>query len=171
MLIRRGNGGLPSTERPIVTSSSPESAPSTFAWAASSTDPMDTDSSFASRRNAVASSSGILVSCSPSPGRGSRVHRGTAVDPAAGITLHQNARAHAALVTVSCRLILLISHFPGGVSTPPRAGRDTLSLHEEGVGGEHGAITHRHTVEDERANSNRAAGAKRTWAGLVGAVL
>src|SRR5438093_2759077 len=65
----------------------------------------------------------------------------------------------------------LMSHLPRRVAAPPRAGRDMLSLHEEGVGGEHGAITHRHAVVDERADPNRATGANRGWAGLVGAVL
>src|SRR5437870_10555772 len=65
----------------------------------------------------------------------------------------------------------LMSHLPRRVAAPPRAGRDMLSLHEEGVGGEHGAITHRHPVVDERADPNRATGANRGWAGLVRAVL
>src|SRR5216117_3429924 len=65
----------------------------------------------------------------------------------------------------------LMSHLPRRVAAPPRAGRDMLSLHEEGVGGEHGAITHRHAVVDECGDANRAAGAQRGSAGLVRAVL
>src|SRR5712691_7467551 len=65
----------------------------------------------------------------------------------------------------------LMSHLPRRVSAPPRVGRDTLSLHEEGVGGEDGAITHRHAVVDERTDADRAAGAQRGSARLVRAVL
>src|SRR5260221_13907370 len=65
----------------------------------------------------------------------------------------------------------LMSHLPRRVAAPARAGRDMLSLHEEGVGGEDGAITHRHAVVDERADADRAAGAQRGLAGLIGAVL
>src|SRR5260221_12244238 len=64
----------------------------------------------------------------------------------------------------------MLSHLPRRVAAPTRAGRDLLSLHEEGVGGEHGAITHRHAVVDEGTDADRAAGAQRGWAGLVGAV-
>src|SRR5438093_3629959 len=64
----------------------------------------------------------------------------------------------------------LMSHLPRRVAAPPRAGRDMLSLHEEGVGGEHRAITHRCAVVDESADANRAAGAQRGSAGLVRAV-
>src|SRR5213593_852986 len=65
----------------------------------------------------------------------------------------------------------LISHLPRRVAAPPRAGRDMLSFHEEGVGGEHGAVTHRHAIVDERSDADRAAGAKCGSAGLVRAVL
>src|SRR6266568_895117 len=65
----------------------------------------------------------------------------------------------------------LMSHLPRRVSAPTRACRNIPSLHEEGVGGEHGAITHRHAVVDERTDADRAAGAQRGWAGLVRAVL
>src|SRR6266704_2371191 len=65
----------------------------------------------------------------------------------------------------------LMSHLPRRVAAPPRAGRDMLSLHEEGVGGEDGAITHRHAVVDERTDADRAAGAQRGSAGLVRAIL
>src|SRR5437867_618949 len=65
----------------------------------------------------------------------------------------------------------LMSHLPRRVAAPPRAGRDMISLHEEGVGGEHGAITHRHAVVDERTDADRAAGAQRGSARLVCAIL
>src|SRR5260221_8896434 len=65
----------------------------------------------------------------------------------------------------------MLSHLPRRVAAPTRAGRDMLSLHEEGVGGEHGAITHRHAVVNERTDADRAAVAQRGWAGLVCAVL
>src|SRR5207247_9933509 len=64
-----------------------------------------------------------------------------------------------------------MSHLPRRVAAPPRAGRDMLAFHEEGVGGEDGAVTHRHAVVDERTDADRAAGAQRGWAGLVCAVL
>src|SRR5258707_1195961 len=66
---------------------------------------------------------------------------------------------------------LLISHLPRRVAPPPRVCRDILSLHEEGVGGKHRAVTHRHVVVDEGADPDRAAGANRRPAGLVRAVL
>src|SRR3989441_11588892 len=66
---------------------------------------------------------------------------------------------------------LFMSHLPRGVAAPARVGRDILSLHQEGVGGEHCAVTHRHVVVDERAYPDRAASADRGWAGLVCAVL
>src|SRR6266478_8766974 len=65
----------------------------------------------------------------------------------------------------------LMSHLPRRVAAPPRAGRNMLSLHEEGVGGEDGAITHRHAVVDERTDADRAAVAQRGSAGLVRTVL
>src|SRR5262245_9584205 len=37
--------------------------------------------------------------------------------------------------------------------------RDILSLHQEGVGGQHRTITHRHVVVDKGPDSDRAAGA------------
>src|SRR5258708_18351137 len=64
-----------------------------------------------------------------------------------------------------------MSHLPRRVAAPPRAGWHMLSLHEEGVGGEDGAITHRHAVVDERADTDCAAVAQRGSAGLVCAVL
>src|SRR5882724_3949270 len=65
----------------------------------------------------------------------------------------------------------LMSQLPRRVPPPPRARRHLLSLHEKGVGGEHGAVTHRHAVVDECVDAERAAGAERGWAGLVSAVL
>src|SRR5262245_56394366 len=53
--------------------------------------------------------------------------------------------------------LLLISRLPRRVATPPRAWRDVLSLHEEGIGREHRAITHRHAVVDEGPYPDRAA--------------
>src|SRR5205823_14060361 len=57
----------------------------------------------------------------------------------------------------SHNLILLISHLHRRVAAPPRTSWDILSLHEERVGGEHRAVTHRHTVVDECANPDGAA--------------
>src|SRR5262249_22929891 len=53
----------------------------------------------------------------------------------------------------------LISHLFRRVAAPPRLCWDLLSLHEKGVGGEHRAVTHRHAVVDQCANTDRAAGA------------
>src|SRR5258708_28149927 len=92
------------------------------------------------------SSSGILTSCSQTPGTGLRVHRGPAVNP-------------------------LIPHPPARIPAPPLAWRDILSLHEEGVGGEHRAVTHRHAVEDECAHPDRTASANRGSVAFESAVL
>src|SRR5262245_54809652 len=89
---------------------------------------------------------GILTSCSWTPGTGFVVHRGTDVNP-------------------------VISHLPRRVAAPPRAWRDILALHEEGVGGEHRAIAHRHAVVDECADPNRAARANGGAVALERAVL
>src|SRR5215468_6581410 len=113
---------------------SPESAPSTFACAVSSTELNATARSFASRRNAPTSSSGILASCSPTPATGSSVHRGIAVNPPAKSTLRQNSRLPSVVVNALRRLRLPISHLLRRVSTPPRVGRNLLPLHEERVG-------------------------------------
>src|SRR5215467_2403305 len=64
-----------------------------------------------------------------------------------------------------------ISHFPRRVAAPLRAWRDVLSLHQEGVCGEHRAVAHRHTVMDEGANSDRAAGANLGSTRLESAIL
>src|SRR5216683_151404 len=65
----------------------------------------------------------------------------------------------------------LISHLPRRVPAPPRVCWDILSLHEEGVGCEHGAVTHRHAVVDQCLNSERAAGANCGPVALERAVL
>src|SRR5438874_5361069 len=80
------------------------------------------------------------------PGTGLRVHRGTTVNP-------------------------LILHLHRWIAGPPRTWRDILSLHEEGVGGEHGAVTHGHAVEDECTDPQRAAGANRRSVAFERAVL
>src|SRR2546422_5059889 len=92
------------------------------------------------------SSSGFLTSCSPTPGTRLRVHHGTTVNP-------------------------LISHLPRRVAPPPRVCRDILSLHQEGVGGQHRAVTHRLAIVDQGVNSERAAGADRGAVALERAVL
>src|SRR5207248_10016009 len=116
------------------TSCSPDNAPSTLACAVSSTELSGRAESFANCCDAAVSSAGILTSCSPMPGTGLRVQRGTTENP-------------------------LISHLHGRVAAPARTSWDILSLHEEGVGCEHRAVTHRHAVEDECAHPDRAAGA------------
>src|SRR6266571_1708956 len=65
----------------------------------------------------------------------------------------------------------LMSHLPRRVAAPPRAGRDILSLHEEGVGGEDGAITHGYAIEDECSDPERAASANRGSVAFERAVL
>src|ERR1044071_9026982 len=112
------------------TSRSPESAPSTLACAASSTELSGTARSFANWRDTSMSSSGMLISCSPRPGTGLRVHRGMIVNP-------------------------LISHLPRRVSSPPRVCRDILSLHEEGFSGHIDVVTHSYVVMHEGADADR----------------
>src|SRR6266540_1576124 len=83
-----------------------------------------------------------------------------AISAPARSTPRQNSRPRSAVVTRSrsCRLItLLISHLPRRVSPPPRAWRDVLAFHEEGVGGERCAVAHGHAVEDECTDPDRAA--------------
>src|SRR5215472_7491593 len=128
------------------TSRTPESAPSILACAVSSTELSGTASSFVNRHKTATSSWGIPASCSATPVTGLRVHRGTAVNP-------------------------LISHLPRWVAAPPRTSWDILSLHEEGVGGEHRAVTHGHAVEDECAHPDRAASANRGSVAFESAVL
>src|SRR5216117_947479 len=65
----------------------------------------------------------------------------------------------------------LMSHLPRRVSSPTRACRNILSLHQKGVGGEHRAVPHRHAVKDKCANPDRAAGANRRSVAFERAVL
>src|SRR6266699_3125075 len=65
----------------------------------------------------------------------------------------------------------LMSHLPRRVSSPTRACRNILSLHQKGVGGEHCAVTHRHAVKDKCANPDRAASANRRSIAFESAVL
>src|SRR5438445_9936423 len=153
------------------TSRSPERAPSTLACAVSSTELSGTVNSSASRRSPVTSSSGICTVCSPTPGTGSRVQRGTAVNPPAKRTPRQNFRPRSPVVTVFPSRNLLISHLPGRVAGPPRVRRDVLSLHQEGVCGEHRSVAHGHAVVDEGANADRAAGADLGSTRLESAIL
>src|ERR1041385_912884 len=95
---------------------------------------------------AWAESGTLTASCSLTPGTELRVHRGTALTP-------------------------LMSHLPRRVAAPPRAGWNILSFHEEGVRKKHRAVTHRHVVVDEGANTDRAVRADRGWTGLESAVL
>src|SRR5918996_4879595 len=117
------------------TSRSPENAPSTLACALSSTELSGTRSSFANLRNAAPSSPGTAASCSPTPGVGSRVQRGSAANPPATRTERQNSRPRSVGITLSPfrNAILLISDLPRRVPAPPRLGRDVLALHQEGV--------------------------------------
>src|SRR5882724_594515 len=154
-----------------MTSRSPESAASTLACAVRSTELNGTPSSSATRRNVATGSSGILASCSPTPGTGPRVHRGSAVNPPARRTPRQNSRPRSAVVTVPRRPMLLISHLLGGVPTPPRVCWDPLSLHQKGVRCEHRAITHGHAVEGECTDPERATGTNRGSVAFERAVL
>src|SRR5439155_579856 len=62
-------------------------------------------------------------------------------------------------------------HLPRRVAAPPRAWRDILSLHEEGIGGEGRAITHGYAIEDECSDPERAASANRGSVAFERAVL
>src|SRR5207249_9597617 len=117
--------------------------------AVTSTELSDSPSSCATRRNADASSSGILASCSP----------------------RQNSRPCSVAVPAFCNAIVLISGPPRRVPCPRRAWWNSLSLHEKGVRSEYRAVPHRHAVVHEGAYPDRAPGAKRGWAGLVSTVL
>src|SRR5205085_3914516 len=66
---------------------------------------------------------------------------------------------------------LLISHIHGRVAARARTSWDILSLHEEGVGRQHRAVTHRHAIEDEGAHPDRAAGANQGSVAFESAVL
>src|SRR5258708_4306025 len=87
------------------------------------------------------------------------------------VTGPRNSRQRSAAVTVSGGLIMLISHLPRRVAAPVRAWRDIFALHEEGVGGEHRALTQHYVVVDEGAYPDRAASADRCGAGFERAVL
>src|SRR5258708_5260572 len=154
-----------------MASRSPDSATSTLACAARNTEVSDTASSSASRRRAATRWPGIVASCSQTPARGARVHRGIDVNPPAASTPRQNSRPASAAVTVSGRLILVISRLRGRVSAPPRVLRDFLAFHEEGIRGEYRAVAHRHAVVDHCVDPDGAAGADRGPVGLESAVL
>src|SRR5580698_1027757 len=151
-----------------MTSDSPESAASTLACAASSIELSGTLSSAARSRNPATRSPGIIAACAATPGAGSRVHRGIAVNPPAS-TPRQKSRAESTVMPG--RLVVVISHLPRGVSAPPCVLRDFLALHQEGVGGQDRAVAHRHAVMDHRPDPDRAAGTDRGPVGLEGAVL
>src|SRR6266545_5238683 len=106
----------------------------------------------------------------PAPPRAQPTAPIVAISAPARSTPRQNSRSRSAVVTVSCRLILLISHLSRRISAPPRVCWDLLSFHEEGVGGEHRAVAHRHAVVDQCANADRAAGADRGAVALERAV-
>src|SRR5882757_2462985 len=57
------------------------------------------------------------------------------------------------------------------MAAPPRVRRDVLSLHQEAVCSKHRSVAHRHTVVDEGANSDRAAGADLGSTRLESAIL
>src|SRR5258705_531971 len=78
------------------------------------------------------------------PGTGSRVHGGIGVNPPPVSTPCQYSRSES--TKASARLIVVMSHLPRGVSPPPRVRRDFLALHQEGIGGEHRTLAHRHAV-------------------------
>ena len=173
---RAAAGRPPRRRSRSTTSRSPDSAASTLACAASSTELSGTASSSASRRSAATRSSGIGASCSATPGTGSRVHRGIAVNPPATSTPRQNSRLASVTGLSSLRISLrtpsarraaaasIRSNLPGRVAAPPCVRRDLLALHEEGVGGEHRAVAHRHAVVDERAD-RRACSRRRSRCG------
>ena len=191
VVSRQGNGGRPPRRRSRSTPRARRTA-RRAPWRARPAAPSSsgTASSSASRRNAATRSSEIVASCSATPAAGSRVHRGIAVNPPATSTPRQNSRPVSASLShrvvppftvATCHLPLTsgggevvaavtrASPWPG--FPPPRVRRDLLALHEEGVGGEHRAVAHRHAVVDEGADPERAAGADRDAVGLEGAVL
>src|SRR2546423_4228469 len=73
--------------------------------------------------------------------------------------------------TPSTRGWSLMSHLPRRVAPAAGVCRNDLALHEEGVGGEHGAVTHRHAVVDQCGNPDRAAGANRDSIAFERAIL
>src|SRR5262245_18966599 len=97
-----------------------------------------------------------------------------AISAPARRTPRQNSRPRSVVVTMSrsCRLImLLISHLPRRVASPPRVWRDRLPLHEEGVHGQDRAFAHCHAVMNKGANPDRAASPHLGSAGLERAIL
>ena len=93
VVSRHGTGSRPpAAAYPVTTSRSPASVASTLAWAASSTTSRDVSRLSASRRNVLTRSSGTVSWCSARPGRGSRVHRGTAVSPPSASMFRQKSR-------------------------------------------------------------------------------
>src|SRR6476646_1468323 len=73
----------------------------------------------------------------------------------------RDSRLRSAIVdAVSRSKTFLMYHLTRGVPSPQRAGRDILALHQQGVGGQYGAITHRYAVMDKGSNSDRTACAK-----------
>ena len=92
-----------------------------------------------------------------------------AVNPPVISTPRQNSRP--ASTADLGRLIVVISHLPRRVSPPPRARRDLLALHQEGIGGEHRAVAHGHAVMDHGTDPEGAAGTDRGPVGLERAVL
>src|SRR5438093_10464083 len=54
----------------------------------------------------------------------------------------------------------VISQLPRRVPAPARAWRDLLAFHQEGVGRELRAVTHRHVIVDEGPDPDRTLGAK-----------
>src|SRR5205823_5779914 len=99
-------------------------------------------------------------------------HRGIAVNPPAIRTPRQNSWPALSLAVVGASRIEVVSISQSScrVALPPGARRDFFALHEEGIGRERRSITHRHAVVNERADTERAAGADRGRAGLVRAV-
>src|SRR3954452_23243612 len=85
---RHGNTRPPAATYPVTTSRSPDNAARTTACAANSTAPDDTSGS----RSGGTASCGMVTVHSPTPGTGSRVHRGITVDPPATSTFCQYSR-------------------------------------------------------------------------------
>ena len=64
-----------------------------------------------------------------------------------------------------------LAELPGGVHAPARVPRHLRSLHQERVGGERRAVSHRDAVVDQGVDPERAAGSDRDPVRLEGAVL
>src|SRR5919107_1465893 len=87
-VVNRHGNARPAATYLVTTSRSPDNAARTTACAASSTAPDDTSGS----RSAGKASGGMVTVHSPTPGTGSRVHRGITVDPPATSTFCQYSR-------------------------------------------------------------------------------